>query len=98
MGLRREFELLEADPNKLDHAVDLALTTALDILEMDYLPPSHSDYMKQMTIKKDTAISIISAGLKADENRFRRRQNDVIARLFDAVQRDKKLIPTTIDV
>jgi hypothetical protein len=62
---------------------------------MEYLPTSHSDYMKQLTLKKDTAVALIGAGLKADENRFRRKQQDVIARLFEAVQRDKKLI--TID-
>jgi len=95
LRVRREFEVLEADPNKLDKAVDLSLDTALDILEMEYLPTSHSDYMKQLTLKKDTAVALIGAGLKADENRFRRKQQDVIARLFEAVQRDKKLI--TID-
>ena len=60
---------------------------------MDYLPPSHSDHMKQLSIKKDAAMGIIGAGLKADENRFRRRQNDVIAKLFTLVQQDKKLGP-----
>lgn len=92
-GVRRQFEVLEADPNKLDAAVDLAINTVLDILEMDYLPQGHTDHLKQLSIKKDAAMGIIGAGLKADENRFRRRSNDVLAKLFKLVTHDKKLAP-----
>ncbi len=92
-GLRRQFEVLEADPNKLDAAVDLALNTAIDILELEYLPTSHTDYYRQLTLKKDTLSVVINAGLKADENRFRRKQHDVVAKLFAIARADKKLGP-----
>ena len=64
----------------------------VDILSIPNLPSSHSDYFKLLAIKKDLAVSAVAAGLKADENRFRRRQNDVIARLFEVVRKDNKLI------
>lgn len=50
-----------------------------------------------LSIRKDAAVSIIGAGLKADENRFRRRQNDIVQRLFDLVKKDNKLPPATIE-
>lgn len=70
----------------------------VDIMEREMLPPSHADHMKMLSIRKDCAASIINSGLKADENRFRRKQNDVLQRLFDVVKKDKKLpAPVTIE-
>jgi len=44
-------------------------------------------------LKKDTLSVVINAGLKADENRFRRKQHDVVAKLFAIARADKKLGP-----
>jgi hypothetical protein len=60
---------------------------------MEYLPREHTDYMKQLALKKDTAVAVITAGLRADENRFRRRQHDIIAKIFARATADKKLSP-----
>lgn len=91
--IRRQFELLETDPNKLDHAVDLGVDAIVDILELAYLPTSHDDYFKQLALKKDAAVSIITAGLRADENRFRRRNQDILQQLWQRIRADKKLAP-----
>lgn len=40
-------------------------------------------------------MGVITAGLRADENRFRRKQQDVLAKLFALAKSDRKII--TID-
>lgn len=47
---------------------------------------------KILSIKKDAAAAIINAGLKADENRFRRENKDIIERLFDKIKKESKIV------
>lgn len=70
----------------------MGLDTIIDILERDPPAPSAADFVKMLSIRKDAAVSIIGAGLKADENRFRRRHDDIMQRLFDLVKKDNKLV------
>lgn len=48
--------------------------------------------MKIVSAKKDAAMGIINAGLKADENRFRRENKDLIEKLFAKIQAERKII------
>lgn len=57
---------------------------------MDVATPGDSDpnYARILSIKKDAAINVITASLKADENCFRQRRTDALDRLYAAVQAD----------
>jgi hypothetical protein len=85
--------VIESDQNhdRLSRLVDTSLSTLEDILAQPTPPLTHNNYMKMLTVKKDAAVSVITASLKADENRFRKRKNDVLAQLLHEVQKDKGL-------
>jgi hypothetical protein len=59
---------------------------ALDVLgeTMDVPTPAvdDDDYARVLSIKKDAAVNVVTASLKADENCFRQRRNDTLDRLF----------------
>jgi hypothetical protein len=48
--------------------------------------------MKVMSMRKDMAQSLINAGLKADENRFRKKNEDAIINLLARIEADKKVL------
>lgn len=63
---------------------------ALGVLDevMDTPTPSRTDpnYARILSAKKDAAVNVVSASLKADENCFRQRQTDALKKLYDTVQ------------
>lgn len=65
-------------------------TKALKVLgqTLDVRVPDEddADYARILSIKKDAAINVVSASLKADENCFRRRGGDVLEKLFITMQ------------
>ncbi len=69
-----------------------ALLQIEEILDIDIESVDPENKMKMLSIKKDAAHSIINAGLKADENRFRRENKDIVERLFEKVRKESKLI------
>lgn len=79
----------------LSRVVSKALEQIEEILDME-IPelgtPGGADRMRLLAIKKDASAAIINAGLKADENRFRRENKDIIEKLFDKVKKESKLI------
>lgn len=76
----------------LSRVVQKALKQIEAILDEPVPEKGDEDRMKMLSVKKDAAASIINAGLKADENRFRRENKDIIERLFDKIKKDGKLI------
>ena len=76
--------------DSLSRVVRKALEQIEAILDMPV--PAGEDRMKMLSVKKDAASSIINAGLKADENRFRRENKDIIEKLFDKIKKDTRLI------
>lgn len=81
-----------AQSDDLSRVVLKALKQIETILDMDPAEAAEEDYMKLLSIKKDAASSIINAGLKADENRFRRENKDILDRLFEKIQKSDKII------
>lgn len=78
---------------------------ALDILgeTMDLPTPPEADpnYARIVSTKKDAAVNVVNASLKADENCFRQRRNDALDRLYAAVAAEvvadgRKLIDVTL--
>ncbi len=62
-----------------------------ELLDIELPRRGDEDYQRVMSIQKDAAVSVLGAGLKADENRFRRRNSNVLNDLFAQLQRDKIL-------
>jgi hypothetical protein len=82
-------------PNQddLSRVVNKGLAQIEEILDLDInVLTRNDDRLKMLSIKKDAATAIINAGLKADENRFRRENKDIIERLFTKVRKDSKMI------
>lgn len=76
----------------LSKIVHKALKQIETILDEDMPNKSDPNYTKLLSVKKDAATSIINAGLKADENRFRRENKDIIERLFDKIKKESRIV------
>lgn len=76
----------------LSRVVGKALKQMEFIMDMDEKDVDPEDRIKLLSVKKDAAASIINAGLKADENRFRRENKDIIEKLFEKIKNDAKTI------
>ena len=61
---------------------------------MDVSTPdaNHADFARILSIKKDAAINVVNASLKADENCFRQRHNDVLDKLYAEMVAHKPLL------
>lgn len=99
-GVRSGDAVLDAE-NNYRYLATLR-TKALRVLgeTLDVRTPHEddADYARVLSIKKDAAINVVSASLKADENCFRQRHNDALARLYAAVKAEapsKTLIDIT---
>lgn len=76
----------------LSKVINKALKQIDTILDQSDAGLEDTDRMKLLSIKKDAAVAIINAGLKADENRFRRENKDIIEKLFDKIRKEGKII------
>lgn len=88
--VQQQNEVLAHQTDDLARVVSKALQQIEAILDLPV--PQGEDRMKMLSVKKDAAASIINAGLKADENRFRRENKDIVERLFDKLNKSTKLI------
>jgi hypothetical protein len=61
---------------------------------LDLVTPHYLDenYAKILSLKQTAATAVINSGLKADENRLRRRETSALAKLYAAVQKEKLAI------
>lgn len=82
-------EIIVGQSDDLSRVVVKALDKIEKILDMK---AEGIDKVKILSIQKDAATSIINAGLKADENRFRRENKDIIERLYNKMKKDSKII------
>lgn len=85
-------EIISRNTDDLSRVVQKALRQIEDIIDMDLEKVSAEDRIKLLSVKKDAASSIINAGLKADENRFRRENKDIIEKLYEKIRKDGRII------
>lgn len=78
--------------DNLARVVHKALKQIEAIIDQDLEGLSVESRLKMLSIKKDAATAIINAGLKADENRFRRENKDIVERLFQKIKNDSKIV------
>lgn len=85
-------EIVVGNADALSRVVQKALQQIETILDMEAEDVAPEDLMKLLSVKKDAASSIINAGLKADENRFRRENKDIIEKLYEKIKNSDKII------
>ncbi|MCK5603818.1 hypothetical protein KAR91_18160 [Candidatus Pacearchaeota archaeon] len=85
-------EIVSQNADDLSRVVQKALAQVETILDMDETLIRVEDRLRLMSIKKDAAISIVNAGLKADENRFRRENKDIIEKLYAKIEKSGNII------
>lgn len=85
-------EVVVHNVDELSRVVGKALKQIETILDMPIPAEGNEDRMKMLSVKKDAAASIINAGLKSDENRFRRENKDIIEKLFDKIGKTGKIV------
>lgn len=78
-------DLIDQNTDDLSRVVRKALAQIEKILDKNENDCHPDDRIKLLSVKKDAAASIINAGLKADENRFRRDNKDIIDKLFATI-------------
>lgn len=81
-----------ASSDDLSKVVYKALQQIEMILDIDFKDVPKDEVTKILSIKKDAATAMINAGLKADENRFRRENKDIIERLFDKIKKESRIV------
>jgi hypothetical protein len=66
---------------------------------MDINLPSPYDehYARVLSAKKDAAVAVMNIGLKADENKFRKRETDVISKLYDKIKLERGSLEVVIN-
>lgn len=88
-----------ADTGKMDRSerletlIDLSLSKAEELL-MIQLVPGSEDFTKTASMQKDLVVSMLNAGIKVDENRFKKRQTDALTGILKGLmEREKALGP-----
>lgn len=88
--------VISQNTDDLSRVVRKALLQIESILDTTTEGLSIEMQMKLMSVKKDAATGIINAGLKADENRFRRENKDIVDRLYDKIKKDAKIVDSRL--
>jgi hypothetical protein len=99
-GLRDELTVL-GGANQLDRIVSKSLDVIEEVLDQPLPATTDERYMKILSMKQSAATSAMAIGLKADENRFRARKNDVLGKLLaeikanDQAKMIENIVPST---
>lgn len=56
-----------------------------EVLDVPVPVSTDPNYIRILSMKKDAAVSGVTARLKADENAFRRRNSDALTELYEKV-------------
>lgn len=78
----------------LEDLINPALSVLKEVMEVP-LDDNDPNFTRILSAKKDAAVSVVNAALKADENRFRQRKSNV---LEDLLERMKKFETPTIEL
>ena len=87
--LRDGDDILAENAASLDELVVMAAVKAKQILSLELPERSDPHYMRMVTAQKDLSVALFNTGLKADENRFRKRQTNILADLYARMLADE---------
>lgn len=94
-GIRDELAIL-GGANQLDRIVSKSLDVIEEVLDQPLPARDDERYMKVLSMKQSAATSAMAIGLKADENRFRARKNDVLGKLLAEIKANDQMKLATI--
>jgi hypothetical protein len=83
-------DLISQSQDDLSRGVKKALAKLESIIDLPL--PDDDTRVKMISIQKDAAASLINAGLKADQNRFRQERQDIVEQLFAKIHKTTKII------
>jgi hypothetical protein len=92
-GIRRGSLVPVGETVTLEELINPALTVLKEVMGVE-LDDSDPNFARILSTKKDAAVSVVNAALKADENRFRQRKSNVLEEL---ITRINKIKPITIE-
>lgn len=72
----------------LSRVASKGLKTLEDVLDIPTPAQTDPNYIRIVGMKKDAAISGVTARLKADENAFRKRNSDALAELYEEMSKE----------
>lgn len=87
-GLRDGDEVLAENTGEFDALILKGLRKINEILDYDLPARGDDQFIRMMGIQKDVSVALVNSGLKADENRFRRRQTNILKDLYERMQAD----------
>lgn len=61
------------------------MVRAEEILDTPLPGRNEDHFVRMFSSVKDAAVSVMNLGLKADENRLRKRNNDILQELYDKI-------------
>ena len=79
--------------DKLTHLVDKAFDTLDECLDLN---DSDADYVRMMSLRKDTALGVLNTQAKVDDTSLRRRQVDMLPKLLEIIAREEKRLPEKV--
>ena len=94
--LRDESEVLNDNATALERLTAKALCKLDEIIDIALPPQSSDHYGRVLSAQKDASVAIVNSALKADENRFRRRQTDVLEKLYSKMRAEKHLLAAVV--
>lgn len=80
--------------DKLTDLVDKAFDTLNECLDLNDPNP---DFVRMMSLRKDTALGVLNTQAKVDDTSLRRRQTDMLPKLLEIIAREEKYLPVTIE-
>lgn len=82
--------------DKLEHLIDLSLDKAEELLELP-VDPGEDNYVKVASMQKDLVVSLVNAGIKIDDNRFRKKSTEALTSILAQVlDQEKRLAPVVV--
>lgn len=96
-GLRHKDDVLESGEVNLDNLIAKAARTLNEVMDINLPSPYDEHYARVLSAKKDAAVAVMNIGLKADENKFRKRETDVISKLYDKIKLERGSLEVVIN-
>lgn len=91
LEVRDRDEVVTENTNAFDNLVVKAIGKGEEILNIPLPPMSDENFGKILSAQQALTTALINSGLKADENRFRRRQSNALEKIFEAMRGDNTL-------
>lgn len=90
-GVRHGDDFLDQNAGEFNNIVGKAINKAHEILSMPLPHPSDDNFGKLLQAQQSLSVAVINSGLKADENRFRKKNSLALQSLWDEMERNRHI-------